>query len=70
MIDALRDVVAVIFEEVSMIEAALLGAASCNMCCARQRSHSCDPFLYSEVGHMFGAAPIILFLGIFTSSAQ
>ncbi len=65
LIDALREVVAVIFEEVSMIEAALLGAASYKMCCARQRSHGCDPFLYSEVGHMFGAAPIILFLGDF-----
>ena len=44
LIDALREVVAVIFEEVSMIEAALLGAASYKMCCARQRWHGCHPF--------------------------
>ncbi len=65
LIDALKDVVAVIFEEVSMIESALLGAASYKMCCARRQTHNCDPLLYSEREHMFGAAPIVLFLGDF-----
>ena len=65
LIDKYADVCALIFEETSMIPPALLGAASWRICCAREKTFSVDPLLYTERGNMFGGIPIILFLGDF-----
>eukprot|EP00959_Pyramimonas_sp_CCMP1952_P381291 7989436-Pyramimonas_sp.AAC.1 len=48
-----------------MVPPALLGAASFRMCKARKATHNCDVDLYMERGHMFGKAPIVMFLGDF-----
>ena len=64
-IDRLSSVECVIVEEVSMVESALLGAASYRMCAARERKNLCQSSLYMVRGHLFGAAPIVLFLGDF-----
>ena len=65
LVDKYRNVCALIFEETSMIQPQLLGAASWRICCAREKTFPVDPLLYTERGHMFGAIPIVLFFGDF-----
>ena len=64
-VDRMNQLEAVIVDEVSTVQPALLGAASYRMCKARKAKHGCDVNLYSERGHMFGKVPIVMFLGDF-----
>merc|ERR1712023_628565 len=64
IVDRMNDLKAVIVEEVSMVPPQLLGAASFRMCKARKAQYKCDERLYMARGHMFGNAPIVMFLAV------
>ena len=64
-VDRMCQLEAVIVEEVSMVQPALLGAASYRMCKARASRKKSDPNLYMERGHMFGKVPLVMLLGDF-----
>ena len=65
MKDEWRDVMVCVIDEISLVSCRLFGGASYRICLARRETHSCQPSLYMEPGHLFGGIPIVILAGDF-----